>query len=564
MDIEKISSIMSRDIISLKPTEALKSAVQKMCFNNVSCVIVVEGKKPVGIFTQRDIVYLIGNNIDFDSAILESLMRSPVIAVPEDLEIPEAANLMVINNLRRLVVVDNEQNVMGIVTQTDIIKNLRIDSFINLKKVNQIMRYSIISTGRENSLSTVISLMANHRVSCVPVIENGKPVGLITESDITKAIAENKISCIAEEIMSPSVLTALGDKNLYEATRLMDDNKTRSLLIIDEKNNAIGIITKSDIIKNLRADYIGVLKNMLKQKSRALIESELKYRTLVEQSLEGIMIIKEGLIKFVNKTLLKILNYEEEDMIGKEILRFLHPQSRDLLSENFLKLNSNQNIESSIELKMINQTGDGIHIEGLLNRINYEGSTGVLITLRDITERKKAEAELKRLVITDDLTGLYNQRFFYNQLNKEIERAKRHNRPLSILLIDIDLFKDFNDKYGHWEGDFVLKKLGEILTKNIRDIDMAFRYGGEEFAVILPDTKYVDALIVAERIRKSVAQTVFYPFTLDGQPDVVSKTVSIGATEFHAEDNMKSFLKRVDNAMYQAKKHGRNKVVHLA
>jgi two-component system cell cycle response regulator len=146
---------------------------------------------------------------------------------------------------------------------------------------------------------------------------------------------------------------------------------------------------------------------------------------------------------------------------------------------------------------------------------------------------------------------------------REIERAKRHNRPLSMLLIDIDKFKDFNDTYGHWEGDYVLKKIGEILMKNVREIDMAFRFGGEEFTVILPETKHEDAIIVAERIRKAVAQAVFYPFTLDGHPDIVSKTVSIGVTEFHLEDNIKSFLKRVDNAMYQAKKDGRNMVVHL-
>lgn len=92
---------------------------------------------------------------------------------------------------------------------------------------------------------------------------------------------------------------------------------------------------------------------------------------------------------------------------------------------------------------------------------------------------------------------------------------------------------------------------------------MAFRYGGEEFAVLLPDTIHADAVVAAERIRKAVAQTVFYPFTLDGHPDIVSKTVSTGVTEFRHEDNMKSFLKRVDNALYQAKKSGRNMVVPL-
>ncbi len=563
MDLDKISSIMSRDVITLDPGETLKSAIKKMSSNNVSCIVVVEDKKPVGILSERDIIFLMEIHVDFDTATLRTIMRRPVIAVSEETEIPEAANLMVINILRRLVVVDEAHNIIGIVTQTDIIKNLSIDSFLSFKKVEQIMNHNIISVSEKDALSKAISLMADNRISCILVIEENKPVGIITERDITRAIAENTIANEVYKIMASPVLTINKDVTLYDATRTMDENKARSLTIVNYKGDAIGIITKSDIIKNLRTDYIAILKNMLKEKSRALVESELKYRTLVEQSLEGILIIQDGLIKFANPTLLKILNYHEGEMVGKDILRFLYPDSRDLLSESFQRLVDNQTIESPLELRVVHKNEEGIYMEVLLTLIQYEGCPAILITLRNITERKKAEAELKRLVITDDLTGLYNQRYLYSQITKEVERAKRHNRPLSMLLIDIDLFKEFNDTYGHWEGDFVLKKIGEILMKNVRDIDMTFRYGGEEFAVILPETKYEDATIVAERIRKAVAQTLFYPFTLDGQPDIVSKTVSIGVTEFNIEDTIKSFLKRVDNAMYQAKKGGRNMIIHL-
>ena len=563
MDLDKISSIMSKDVISLEPEEFLKSAIQKMSSNNVSCVVVIQDKKPLGILTERDIIYLMGINIDFNTVNLQTVMRSPVIAVSEETEIPEAANLMVINSLRRLVVVDGEHKVIGIVTQTDIIKNLSIDSFISFKKVEQIMNRNIISVDEKDRLLNAVSLMVKNRISCILVMKGKKPIGIITERDITKAIAEDTISDGVLEIMKSPMLTTHKDLNLFDATRLMDENKVRSLTVVDYQGIAIGIITKSDIIKNLRADYITILKNMLRKKSNALIESELKYRTLVEQSLEGILIVQNGLIKFANPTLLKNLNYVESELIGKDILRFLYPDDRDILAKNLRKLSEHQFMDSSLELRMAHKNEEGIYMEVLLTQIQYEDNPAILVTLRNITERKKAEAELKRLVITDDLTGLFNQRYFYTQITKEIERAKRHNRPLSLLLIDIDLFKDFNDTYGHWEGDFVLKKIGEILLKHVRDIDMPFRYGGEEFTVILPETNHEDAIIVAERIRKAVAQNVFYPFTLDGQPDVVSKTVSIGITEFREQDDMKSFIKRADNALYQAKKQGRNMLVHL-
>lgn len=563
MHLDKIHSIISRDVITLGPKEFLRIAVEKMNFHNVSCVVVVEDKSPVGILTERDIVRLVSNNINLDVTRLQSVMKGPVVAVSEEAEISEVANLMVVNDLRRLVIVDAGHNIIGIITQADIVKNLKIESFISFREVEQIMKRKVISVGEKDSLPKAIEFMAKNRISCVPVVEYNKPVGMITERDVTKAILMNRVLDNVKEVMTTPVLTVNGDVNLFDATRLMEENKLRQLVVVDIGGNIIGIVTLSDIIRDIRADYMELLRNMLKEKSQALVESEMKYRTLVERSLESILIIQEGLIKFVNPTLLRILNYDEKEMVGLDILRFIYPDDRELFSENLSNFSSNKQVESKLELRMTHRNGEGIYMEILSTQIQYEGRPAILAALRDVTERKKSEAELKRLVITDDLTGLFNQRFFYIQLVKEIERAKRHDRPLSMLLIDIDIFKDFNDRYGHWEGDYVLKKIGEILLANVREIDMAFRYGGEEFAVLLPDTKHEDAMIVAERIRKAVAQTVFYPFTLDGQPDVVSKTVSIGVAEFCHEDNMKSFLKRVDNALYQAKKSGRNIVVYL-
>jgi diguanylate cyclase (GGDEF)-like protein/PAS domain S-box-containing protein len=563
MSLEKVSTIMSRDVLTLEPTEILRSAIEKMNFNNISCIVVLKNKKAVGILTERDIIRFVGLGLDFQKTDLLSIMRRPVIAVSEQTDISEAAHLMVINGVRRLVVVDDKHKIIGIITQTDIIRNLSIESFISSKKLEHIMVRKIISIKKKDQLHKAIELMGAHNISCMLVMEDKKPLGLISERDITKSIAENSISNSVEDIMTCAVLTAPKDLSLFDATRLMDEKRMRCLVVVSPKGNALGIVTKSDIIRNLRTDYIDLLKRMLEEKSRALIESEVKYRTLVEQSLEGIMIVQDNIIKFINPKLLTVLSYKEQEIVGKDVLRFLYPDDREILSENIKKLYKNKDAGFPLEIRMIHKNEEIIYMEVLSTLIQYEGSPAILITLRDISERKKTEAELKRLVITDDLTGLFNQRYFYIETTKEIERAKRHKRPLSILLIDIDLFKDFNDRYGHWEGDFVLKKVGEIIMKSIRDIDFAFRYGGEEFAVILPETSHKEAIVVAERIRKAVAETVFYPFTLDGQPDVTSRTVSIGVTEFRMEDTIKSFLKRVDNAMYTAKHRGRNTVMHL-
>ena len=135
-------------------------------------------------------------------------MRSPVIAVSEETEVPEAANLMVINSLRRLVVVDDEHKVIGIVTQTDIIKNLSIDSFVSFKTAEQIMNRKIFAVGENDTLAKAVSLMSDNRISCVLVLKGNKPSGIIAERDITRAIAEDTILNNIKNIMGSPVVTA--------------------------------------------------------------------------------------------------------------------------------------------------------------------------------------------------------------------------------------------------------------------------------------------------------------------------------------------------------------------
>ncbi len=171
-------------------------------------------------------------------------------------------------------------------------------------------------------------------------------------------------------------------------------------------------------------------------------------------------------------------------------------------------------------------------------------------------ERNRIMEKLKRLATTDGLTKLFNSRHFYNQIQLEIDRTIRYAHRLSLLFIDIDNFKAFNDSYGHLEGDRVLSRLGEIIKACLRKMDSAYRYGGEEFTVLLPETSAQEARIVAERIRAAVEKEAFVM-----QSEAVGRvTVSIGVTEYQAQEPITEFIKRSDTALYDAKGHGRNRV----
>lgn len=180
----------------------------------------------------------------------------------------------------------------------------------------------------------------------------------------------------------------------------------------------------------------------------------------------------------------------------------------------------------------------------------------VLKERRLTQERLQMLEELKKLSITDGLTQLYNSRYFYAQLKGEIERFKRYGHQLSLLLLDIDHFKDYNDTFGHLEGDKILVRIGRIIKACLRKMDTAYRYGGEEFTIILPGTPGEEAKTVAERLRAAVAAEDFSGGDNPG-PRI---TISIGVTQYCHAEPISSFVQRADQAMYLSKQSGRNKV----
>jgi len=171
---------------------------------------------------------------------------------------------------------------------------------------------------------------------------------------------------------------------------------------------------------------------------------------------------------------------------------------------------------------------------------------------RLILELKDRDRELEKLATTDKLTEAYNRTKFDEIIDREIERFRRYNEPLSLLMFDIDNFKDVNDTYGHSIGDFVLKKIADIAKETIRKIDYLVRWGGEEFMIISPETNLEKARALAERLRRTIEN---YGFNKVGKV-----TVSFGVTEFKKEDTKDTFIMRADKIMYQAKIKGKNRV----
>ncbi|MCP4627520.1 MAG: diguanylate cyclase [bacterium] len=192
-----------------------------------------------------------------------------------------------------------------------------------------------------------------------------------------------------------------------------------------------------------------------------------------------------------------------------------------------------------------------VRLEELLLRLKR------VLKERELTrERVRMMEKLQKLAVTDGLTKLFNSRSFYSKLETEIDRFNRYKHPLALLLLDLDHFKDYNDSYGHLEGDKVLVRFSQIIKSCLRTNDSAYRYGGEEFTVILPETAGAEARTVAQRIRSALEAERFRPE--NGKK--VQITISIGVTQYHSKEDLSTFIQRADKAMYLSKQNGRNRV----
>jgi two-component system cell cycle response regulator len=201
-----------------------------------------------------------------------------------------------------------------------------------------------------------------------------------------------------------------------------------------------------------------------------------------------------------------------------------------------------------------------VNISELYMRIKRVLREKTIILERNTAIQKLRESEqyYQELSTTDGLTKIFKTRQFYSNLRTEIERSRRYNHPLTVLMFDIDDFKRYNDTYGHLEGDKVLVRFAEIIKDCLRQSDTAYRYGGEEFSVILPVTAGEQGVSAAERVRTMLRTEVFMPRS----GSKVRVTVSIGAAEYLKDEDMMVFLRRADQNLYLAKAAGKDQVCY--
>ncbi|MEN6376189.1 MAG: PAS domain S-box protein [Smithella sp.] len=320
----------------------------------------------------------------------------------------------------------------------------------------------------------------------------------------------------------------------------------------------------------------------IKQAEEALRESERLYSIILGSPFPTFVIGNDHKVMHWNKAMETLTGIKADEVIGTvQDLKAFYGKERpcmahllaDGLMDELPQFYSGKYVNSSLTdrayevtdfFSNIGEGGRWLRITAAAVRNSKGDMVGALETIEDVTEKKRMEEALREseeryreLSIVDALTRLYNSRHFYNQLKMEIDRVNRYeSHPLSLMLLDLDNFKAVNDIYGHVEGDQVLSRLGQVIKRCMRKTDSAYRYGGEEFTILLPVTTNRNAAVIAERIRTEFKKEVFSP----APGKEFHMTVSIGLAEYTLQEDMKAFVHRVDQLMYQAKKNGKDRI----
>ena len=330
---------------------------------------------------------------------------------------------------------------------------------------------------------------------------------------------------------------------IYKVEAFRDD--ADSFIFFESHVNITDFVSTIDIVKKAKEELEHV-RNL--------------FKVLIENIHSGIALYDKDKLLYVNSALSNLLGLSKEEFLAGSPFDIFRIDENQLYSSRVSLFNMHHTDEfSSHFIYKYDKAGNIRYIDLFRTQVTYNGKDAGLAIFTDVTDQVLREQNIliekdkyKELSEIDALTGIYNRRSMDLKLAELLNIAKRYERPFSIIMFDIDRFKNINDSCGHDAGDSILKELAKLVKKELRNADFFARYGGEEFMVLAPETSAETALELAERLRLKVQQHDFKT----GE----RVTISLGVASLISSDDEANLLKRVDSGLYKAKNAGRNLV----
>ncbi|MFC1747789.1 EAL domain-containing protein [Pseudomonadota bacterium] len=401
----RISNIYTVNPLTVESNTSIHNCIDLMRKNRISCLIVCDEKKPVGIYTEADIVRSLNKEIDYHSATIRELMSAPIITATDDINVFEATYLMTSNNIRHLVITNKVGDLAGIVTQTDVIAHYGEDYFIGAKSVNNVMTKKILLVDIKEVLHEVVNQMENYTAGCAIAVEKNRPVGILTERDMAALIIKEADinSLIMEEVMTNPVITVPISMSTFDAIGTMNRYKVRRIVAVNEEGEIAGVLIQEDIIRDLERNYVEFLKEVLWERDQKLAITQQEYQTqssrldsLLNSSLDMSVIVTD--VKFnvvyLNHDGAMMFQVGKEKKIGMPLDHILccdsvNEQSLTQVRDEVAKKGEYWFIHMRNEDQCLH------HIESRLTPIFEQGElVGYTVVSRDITDKLHTEKRL--------------------------------------------------------------------------------------------------------------------------------------------------------------------------
>ncbi len=339
-------------------------------------------------------------------------------------------------------------------------------------------------------------------------------------------------------------------------------NDDDALLVLKPKKDYIDSLVQTNITTSIFVVILSILLSIplaiyaslapsRLQKSLFVSNSNLKrFADIIDKYVISVNTKTNSIITAVSSAFANTSGYSKEELVGQKMNIVRHPDTPHEVHKNLWET-IEKGEEWKGELKNINKNEGEYWLEETI--IPIKNQDNIVESYMSVGIDISAKKELEVLSTMDRLTGIFNRRKLDELLDHHVQTAKRYERPISLLMVDIDYFKNINDSYGHQVGDDALVRVATILKENIRLSDVVGRFGGEEFIIIAPECEQNSALELAEKLRNAIEQ---YPFET-----FLHATISIGVAQMEASDTVFQWVNKADKALYNAKETGRNKVV---
>ncbi len=605
IEFKKIYQVMTRNIFTVSQNYSVEQALQKMARTSTSCLLVAENDQPVGIVTERDMTRMLIDGTDIAKLHIKEIMSHPVFTAHLNLPLLEAARVMKEKRIRRIVVLDEQGKIAGLITQSDIIKGLHGQYLQNLKHLVIEKDRELEQTNKKLAEKTVYLDNILHSSMDMGMIAAdlkynivyfnpaaGMILGLSATEVIGRDIREVHKNNGVLAVRFDKLVEMIQERKRHEFSFVKEGKKGSRFIkalvtgIWDPERNLVGfVLMLQDITERTLAET-----EIKRQKTNLeLINVELSALYSVSSKISRTLEMSELLNEVLDViTKIEIFNFKRQggafvvdggemqlvSQIGAmdncldchEIMRVDDCLCGQVVKTGKIVILDSTDIEEAGTEKAKRHGGAVVvplrakeKVMGVLclyTSPDFSGMSEDKVTLLSAIgnqvgiamENVRLYEQTRFLSLYDPLTNVANRRFMDMGLEKYFSCTRRYGKSFSIIMLDIDDFKKYNDTYGHSAGDKMLTSVAQVLIDDIRNADAIARYGGEEFLIMLPETTQEAALVTAERVRKGVAEKTYV-------------TISLGVASYNKEMVKKEDLvNKADEALYRAKKSGKNRV----